>query len=80
MIFGDVKSNPSYSPHLARDTEFPVKWMTVVAADAKADAVPTTLGSSTIESSASTDNESNSIEPSEPRRPPGDLEARPEPE
>jgi len=67
-------------PPLARDTEFPVRWMTVVAAEARADAVPTTPVSSTIESSASTDSESNSIEPSEPWRPPGDLEARPEPE
>ena len=66
--------------YLARDTEFPVRWMTVVAAEARADAVPTTPVSSTIESSASTDSESNSIEPSEPWRPPGDLEARPEPE
>ena len=73
----DGSSQVSY---LARDTEFPVRWMTVVAAEARADAVPTTPVSSTIESSASTDNESNSIEPSEPWRPPGDREARPEPE
>ena len=66
--------------YLARDTEFPVRWITVVAAEARADAVPMTPVSSTIESSASTDNESNSIEPSDPWRPPGDLEARPEPE
>ena len=84
MVLGetgcDLIDDSSLVSYLARDTEFPVRWMTVVAAEARADAVPTTPVSSTIESSASTDSESNSIEPSEPWRPPGDLEARPEPE